>query len=47
MSDSKTYLWSQLTQIEKKFIKSMVDNGFKVSTIRLYRNSGEIVIWRK
>jgi hypothetical protein len=46
MSNSKQYLWSQLTQIEKQFIKSMVDNGFGVGTIRLYRKTTEeIIIW--
>jgi len=46
MSNSKQYLWSQLTPIEKKFIKSVVDNGFRVNTIRLYRKTTEeIIIW--
>ena len=48
VSEAKKYLWSQLTQIEKKFIKSMVDNGFGVSTIRLYRKTTEeIIIWSR
>ena len=47
MGDSKEYVWGLLTKRERNFIKILVDNGFGVSTIRLYRNSGELVIWRK